>query len=618
MTGDQTLFALPSWDAIRPHVTAVLAAVSQATPIYPPTFLGHSSIPILEERLASFHATVNQSLTQWHRQDAHHQLGELVPFQCQGPPRDNRFQDEVSMSQGHGASRSPSTPFQNNRQNLPAPRDSRTLPPINDSYSSRSAQSMGQNPAVLPTLPSSALQTPVGSETRPSRPIGVQNLLNPTARDTTESQSESRRRSAEHFDMPSALFGTTPRTLPTSFTPSSGSIALPSLTPPPMNSYPNPIDQASRRRSPSAYSSTTNSFHFPRGTIDAKKAPFGASRELTNILGPDIQGIPEVSLDPPLAGGLHGCNGPFALSPPNRRRSIGSMSLPPSAERRTSVGAPSQVHTSQSDSPTTSYSSYSHVSRTPPVSLPNASTNQPSSSGYFPQSYNSATTIIQAGFDSKESYSPVASSMGQNTYQMTLDTDQGPIQVPVDVQAASKVADEKRKRNATASHRFRQRRKEKERETSQNIAKLEHQLREVAEDREFYRMERDYFRSLAKNNPGQAQVASRPPSPRLLRQAQLGGSAVYVNSQWPAPEEGNRNGRNTRRRTSSYVPAQGLAPPTNNLPPHLPRHPQVNSNASENSGPGPRNRLPGPLSLKTGLFDPTPPPLYDSGRKPGS
>lgn len=102
---------------------------------------------------------------------------------------------------------------------------------------------------------------------------------------------------------------------------------------------------------------------------------------------------------------------------------------------------------------------------------------------------------------------PPGSSTGGGSYQMmTLDTENGPIQVPVDVQAASKVADEKRKRNATASHRFRQRRKEKERETSQNIAKLEQQIREMEEEREHYRRERDYFREMATRNPGHAHL----------------------------------------------------------------------------------------------------------------
>lgn len=521
------------------------------------------------------------------------------------------------MSQGPVASRSPSSPFQSDRPNLTATRESRTLPPINDSFDTRNSKSAGPGQAATPNVPVSALQTPTGSEHRTSRTIGLSNLLNPTARDPPEAQS--RRRNAEHFDMPSGSFGTGPRT----FTPSPSMTALPSLTPPPMTTFSIPMDHAPRRilnpRSPSAYVNAPNSFNIPKGTIDAKKSPFGASRELNTILEPDIQSVPEASVGPSLGGAPQSYSGSSARSPPDRRTSVGSIQLHPSVERRASIGATSQVHASQSDSPTTSYSSYSQFSRTPPVLLPNASNNQPSSTGYFPPSYNtpsSATTRPQAGFDSKDSYSPVASAMGQNTYQMmTLDTDQGPIQVPVDVQAASKVADEKRKRNATASHRFRQRRKEKERETSQNIAKLEHQLRELAEEREFYRLERDYFRSqLAKTNSGQAHIAPRPPSPRHVRHAQLGAAAPYVSSQWQAPEESNRNVRNTRRRTSSYVPTQGLAPPTNNPPPHIPRHSHVTSSAETIDGNS-RGRLPGPLSLKTGTFDPTLPPSYDNGWK---
>lgn len=522
------------------------------------------------------------------------------------------------MSQGPGASRPPSSPLQSNKPSLTASRESRTLPPINESYDTRTSPSVGQSQAGAPNVPVSAVQAPKSSEQRTSRTIGLSNLLNPAARDAPENQS--RRRNAEHFDMPSGLFGSGPRMLPTSFTPSPSMTALPSITPSPTTNYSIPTDHAPRRIltpiSPSAYASAPNSFNVPKGTIDARKSPFGASRELNTILGPDIPSVPEASVGPSLGGVPHGYSGPPARSPPDRRTSAGSIQLHPSVERRTSIGATSQVHASQSDSPTTSYSSYSQFSRTPPVPLSNASSNQPSSTGYFPPSYHatsSATTNTQAGFDSKGSYSPVASSMGQNTYQMmTLDTDQGPIQVPVDVQAASKVADEKRKRNATASHRFRQRRKEKERETSQNIAKLEHQLRELAEEREFYRLERDYFRNLTKNTPGQAHIAPRPPSPRHLRHAPLGAAPTYANSQWPVPEESNRNVRNTRRRTSSYVPAQGLAPPTNNPPPHIPRHPHITS-SSESIDVNNRSRLPGPLSLTTGTFDPT--PSYDNGWK---
>jgi len=108
-----------------------------------------------------------------------------------------------------------------------------------------------------------------------------------------------------------------------------------------------------------------------------------------------------------------------------------------------------------------------------------------------------------------------SSTTGVNTYQMmTLDTENGPLQVPVDVQAASKVACEKRKRNATTSRRFRLRRKEKERETSQNISKLETQIRETEEERDFFRGERDHFRNLLSRIPGQAHHMPRPVFPQ--------------------------------------------------------------------------------------------------------
>lgn len=590
LTGDQHLYYPPAILGRHSSLITAALAVPQVSPIHFPTFPGPISIPLLEGRLAYFQATVNKSLSKLHLKEAHFELRDLKPYQCHGDRRDYCCQDEVPMSQGSSVQRSPSSPFQNNRQSFaPASRESRTLPPINDSYTPRNTtKSVSQSPSIASIVPNDPYtsQTPPNSDPRPSsRPIGVQNLLNPTASDSSSTtDSQSRRRNADHFDMPSALFATGARMLPaSSFVSSPGQVALPSLTAPMMNSYLVPSDPVSRRtltpRSPGAHVTLNNA---PQGTIDAIKSPFGASRELNKI---EVKSAPEISLGHPLL-----YNGPPARSPPDRRTSIGSLQLHSSAERRASVGATSQVHTSQSDSPTTSYSSYSQFSRTPPVS-----NNQPSSSGYFPtfSTATSSSTMTQAGYEAKESYSPVTSSMGQNTYQMTLDTDQGPIQVPVDVQAASKVADEKRKRNATASHRFRQRRKEKERETSQNIAKLEHQLRDLVEEREYYRMERDYFRNLAKDGPGQAPITPRPTSPRLVRQQQQqhGGAGNAPNpygnlnsTGWPQPpggedQHGNSNGRNTRRRTSSYVPAQGLAPSlsssSNNKPNNNPPPPQL-------------------------------------------
>jgi hypothetical protein len=92
---------------------------------------------------------------------------------------------------------------------------------------------------------------------------------------------------------------------------------------------------------------------------------------------------------------------------------------------------------------------------------------------------------------------PVAPSSQGGIQLMTIKSQQGhKVQIPVDDQAASKVADEKRRRNAGASTRFRARRKERERETSMSISKLEQQLQNAIEDAKFYREERDRYRGL--------------------------------------------------------------------------------------------------------------------------
>jgi len=97
---------------------------------------------------------------------------------------------------------------------------------------------------------------------------------------------------------------------------------------------------------------------------------------------------------------------------------------------------------------------------------------------------------------------------------MTLETTSGTVQLPVDVQAASRVADEKRRRNAGASARFRQRRKEKEREASVTIGRLEQQVKELIEDAEFYKRERDYLAGVLLSLPHGECNFPRPVSPR--------------------------------------------------------------------------------------------------------
>ncbi|KEF63216.1 uncharacterized protein A1O9_01193 [Exophiala aquamarina CBS 119918] len=150
--------------------------------------------------------------------------------------------------------------------------------------------------------------------------------------------------------------------------------------------------------------------------------------------------------------------------------------------------------------------------------------------------------------------------MGQASYQMTLDTDQGPMVVPVelDLQQASKVADEKRKRNAGASARFRARRKEKEKEASTTISGLQAELRELMEARDFYMAERNYFRDLASRHIPASQLQPRPQSPQHRR---VNTTATSTTSENPPltdemyHERSESGSTAQRRRTGDYQPS---------------------------------------------------------------
>lgn len=86
--------------------------------------------------------------------------------------------------------------------------------------------------------------------------------------------------------------------------------------------------------------------------------------------------------------------------------------------------------------------------------------------------------LLTRPITSEPTVTTIAPSGQSNIKLMTIKSQQGhSVHIPVDVQAASKVADAKRRRNAGASARFRARRKEKERETSIKISLVEQQLR---------------------------------------------------------------------------------------------------------------------------------------------
>ncbi|CAF9929856.1 hypothetical protein IMSHALPRED_008014 [Imshaugia aleurites] len=516
------------------------------------------------------------------------------------------------MSQRPTTSRPSSSSPHDRSKRLP-PLGSRTLPPIHNASTPGVSQTGAPNPSATQNV--SARPTPPPSSTPPdqrsSRPIGVQNLLNPTTSGELIN-AQSRRRNAEHMDSPPRASPLTamPRVSPPSLPPTSTmnrspvNVTLPSITPPSANVYPQPLGRAmTPHLSPSSYAPGPVTVNNPSGTMDVKHSPFVLSRD-HNGTGERGGGLPDIATATSVPGEPYGAPLPPARSPPGRRGSQDSTRythMQNLLERKGGGMAtgPRSV-ASQGDSPSTQYSSFSQVSRTPPPAPP-PSTGQPQS--FFTAPFTApgpASSMAQMGFDAVS-----GSTAGGSTYQMmTLDTEQGPIQVPVDVQAASKVADEKRKRNATASHRFRQRRKEKERENSQNIAKLEDQIRQMEEEREYYRRERDYFREVAVRQPGQTHVLPRPVSPRQRRHGSITGTmGGYSNVQFEGPETGNRHGgRNTRRRTSAYVPPTGPPPQPAEPTRPMPQYERIANNPADHGQGGGQVRL---SALSTGPFDPS-------------
>lgn len=267
----------------------------------------------------------------------------------------------------------------------------------------------------------------------------------------------------------------------------------------------------------------------------------------------------------------------------------------------TALSAP-PVLVRPSESPNTSQSSYSNISQTSPQyrygapQVPQSpyQSQQAPSSNYPPGSHASGISEAHYGI-----------AQGQQ-YQMTLDTEHGPMTVPVelDLQQASKVADEKRKRNAGASARFRQRRKEKEKEASVTIASLEKDIKELEELRDFYYTERNFWRDFAARTVGAAQLPPRARSPAPRRQSiPMSSEGGSVLSQEQAQPEVQPT-RAQRRRTGDYQPSFAGGQPSASpmLPPQHP--PQQQPYPSQGGGPLPpmqnpygegRSALPGQL-----------------------
>ncbi|KAF2264411.1 hypothetical protein CC78DRAFT_234758 [Lojkania enalia] len=409
-------------------------------------------------------------------------------------------------------------------------------------------------PVSLPPLRqlSSTPPTP-SSDRRTGNPLGVHSILNPQAE---MMEQRGRRRSASQMESPSPIESQPTQSLP----PLSRPMSVDSTQGDPLPSRPfQPPSRIPGRhilspRSPTLHrTQSLGVLNPPTGTIDAHTSPF-----LTPSSRPYM---PDTATSQPAL-----TTPPVSARPAYFPTVPSTVPTPPPNLIRTEVRRPStNFPQSGGASPIASYSPYSQAASV--ASSQFESSSQPGSYITIPNSAQGQDFINPPiAMETERNMIPMQPS-GQSSIQiLTIKSQQGhQVQIPVDVQAASKLADEKRKRNAGASARFRARRKEKEREASQSIARLEQQIRDAAEDVEYYRKERDYFKSIVFQQPGAERHYARPPSPRLRRMSApsnapssvVGGSGSSYGRYSESPEATERN---VRRRTSSYHPASGPAP----------------------------------------------------------
>ncbi|KAI9766597.1 MAG: hypothetical protein M1840_006408 [Geoglossum simile] len=390
---------------------------------------------------------------------------------------------------------------------------------------------------------------------KPSRPLDVNRILNPTP--LGESEPKGLRRSAAHFDSPPSSGATSHHAMGV-LPPSPIADPNPEILGTPSSAQAHSGSLGRRMLTPRSPGLRAASMGRPSitGMMNAQQSPFmGRSGRVYSVdVGVSGASTPPL-VQPPQSASPYGLP-PAAPTPPVASRREGSVAL--------------QSAQSQAASPSTSYSSFSQPSHTSPASHFRPLATQELQQAYPTPSQFSSRGIQQGGGRSTGSppesgFSNAPGAWQQNKYQLYFSSgEQGSIPVPVDIHAASKQADEKRKRNAGASARFRARRKEKEREASHTIAKLEQQIRDLIEERDFYHTERDYFRSVLYSGPQQGQLPPRPVSPRLRRpaaQVQYTAAQATSGSPWAEDQGEDVMRRHTRRRTNA-VPSD--------LVPHLP------------------------------------------------
>ena len=469
----------------------------------------------------------------------------------------------------------------------------------------------GQGAGTSISLPQQQTQTgSLSGESTPSRALGVHSILNPS-----HPAVDRGRNQPSHFGL--TLPSLSPRTIVTAaperlsaLSPRSRKRADPTVqgdeqpTFEPSRSGRRVLTPVSPGLRAASLGTRSNPAAYPSSGGPGPLLPHGESRhfytaEPGQSHDSDIPPLPMPSL---VARGSASYRvGPESGAGPNR---------PPVSMYGTALGAPSAI-ARPSESPNTSQSSYSNLSQTSPQYRYGApqvlqspySSQQAPSSNYPPGSHASGISEAHYGI-----------GQGQQ-YQMTLDTEHGPMTVPVelDLQQASKVADEKRKRNAGASARFRQRRKEKEKEASVTIASLEKDIKELEELRDFYYTERNFWRDFAARTVGASQLPPRSRSPAPRRQSipmSSEGGSVLSQEQGPAEVQPTRT---QRRRTGDYQPSFAGGQPSASpmLPPQYPvqQQPLTQQQPYPSQGGGPLPPMQSPYGeARSGPPGQLPPP----------
>jgi hypothetical protein len=421
---------------------------------------------------------------------------------------------------------------------------------------------------------------PLLTDPRPTRSLGVHSILNPSYHESQERQKPEATASLESPQSPTLSAGD----------------ALPR------------ISKRLARASPTAEDTQAAKSRTERRILTPKSPRMRAASSVgrqTHALGPfGTSNSPTMRVEGRMYTAEPGSSNTSEIPPLPYPNPLGRSSMPYPPFSEPALGQPRGLPTgrgplavaaaqAQGESPRTSHSSHSHFSQSSPILRHGPPASNPPS---LSQTSGRQPVNIPPG-QSHAGLTEGQYDMSKGSYGISIPTEGGEMILPVelDVEQASKMANEKRLRNAGASARFRQRRKEKEREAAQTISSLERDLRALEEERNHYRSERDYFRDLYARQTGPGQLPQRPLTPRAQTapRPSLGDNTP----QWQDLPRDTTEGmsRNLRRRTSSY-PSTLPAPPT--APSMLPPQPQPygfgpQAPAPILSNPFPPTRAPG-------------------------